>query len=290
MENIYEIVKELNGVGQQDNGAMSEAWSSRVASGLFEHEEAIEFAQLPQLSDHTYPGEGSLNERFGAVMKSMKSRGYRKVNREFYVVKHDGYDHHGSNDVSGKFKSVNDAITNFVGELKSSGLYESTVLVMGSDFGRSLNPNSNGGSDVSSLCNLLVISYHVILPAHINLFVCIFVTNTKWISMLGVVITSCLEAQSEAARSWEDTLSHSLLTTLTGLDVDALFQQHLGMLSGMALDSGWVFMTKMSSMKPFPIVEVLIHALSFLVTRTSSLMELVPVLGVRLSPGRQQLH
>lgn len=155
VENIYDIVKELNGVGEHDSNIMSEVWSSRVASGLFEHEEAIEFAQLPQFTDDDYPGSGSLNGRFGAVMKSMKSREYRKVNREFYVVKHEGYDHHGANEVSGKFKSANEAIMNFVSQLKSNGLYDNTVLVMGSDFGRSLNPNSSGGSDVSFLYDRL---------------------------------------------------------------------------------------------------------------------------------------
>jgi len=108
--------------------------------------------------------------------------------------------------------------------------------------------------------------------------------------MLGVVITSWLEAQSEVAKSWEDILSHSLLTTLTGLGVGVLFQQHPGMPSGTALGSGWVFMTKTSLMKPSPIVEVLIHAPSSSLTRSSSLMELVPVQSVTLSPGCQQLH
>ena len=45
------------------------------------------------------------------------------------------------------FKEANNAVSNFVQDLKDQNLWDSTAIVMGSDFGRSLNPNSNGGSD-----------------------------------------------------------------------------------------------------------------------------------------------
>ena len=38
IDNLMEDVKVLNGVGLQDNSLLSEQWSSRVASALFEHE------------------------------------------------------------------------------------------------------------------------------------------------------------------------------------------------------------------------------------------------------------
>ena len=76
-----------------------------------------------------------------------QSRSYRKVNREVFVVKQNGYDHHGDNAVSDLFKKANNAIEDFVIELKNQGLWDSVAIVMGSDFGRSLNPNSNGGTD-----------------------------------------------------------------------------------------------------------------------------------------------
>lgn len=102
-----------------------------------------------------------------------KSRNYRKVNREIYVLKQTGYDHHGSNGVGDLFSSADNAIKNFVSGLKDLGLWESTAvstcscihmwgrprriqitnvhvnlqLMMVSDFGRSMNRNSNDGSD-----------------------------------------------------------------------------------------------------------------------------------------------
>ncbi len=51
------------------------------------------------------------------------------------------------NDPGELFPEANGAISNFVETLKELNLWDSTAIVMGSDFGRSLNPNSNGGSD-----------------------------------------------------------------------------------------------------------------------------------------------
>ncbi len=45
------------------------------------------------------------------------------------------------------FRIANSALDDFIVALKEENLWESTVVVMGSDFGRSMNPNSNGGTD-----------------------------------------------------------------------------------------------------------------------------------------------
>ena len=76
-----------------------------------------------------------------------QSRGFRKVDREVYVVPDFGYDLHFGNTLSELLRPVNDALKVFVEELKFQGIWEDTVIVMGSDFGRSLTANSNGGTD-----------------------------------------------------------------------------------------------------------------------------------------------
>lgn len=57
------------------------------------------------------------------------------------------------------FSKANDAIEDFVFELKQQGLWDNTVIVMGSDFGRSLNPNSNGGTDHAVSCDIADYEY-----------------------------------------------------------------------------------------------------------------------------------
>lgn len=151
IENIYEVVKELNGVGEADSNVMSETWSTRVAASLYEHEQMQLIAGMPEFDITSYGEDGdggeSLGGSFKAIIEFMKSRHFRKVDREVYILKQSGYDHHSENAVSDLFKIANDAIVDFVNELKNQGLWQSTVLIMASDFGRSLNPNSNAGTD-----------------------------------------------------------------------------------------------------------------------------------------------
>lgn len=149
IENIYDHVKVLNGVGKVDGSVMSEIWSSSVAVALAEQEQMELIASMPEFDINNYGEDeaGGLTGRFRAVLEFMKSRNFRKVNREVYVVKQEGYDHHGTNGVSDLFRKANGALQDFVTELKNQGLWENTVIVMGSDFGRSLNTNSNDGTD-----------------------------------------------------------------------------------------------------------------------------------------------
>lgn len=145
INNIYEIVKELNGVGESTSSVMSETWSSRVATSLFEQEQMETISTIPEFDIEA--GE-SIGSSFKAIIEHMKSRHFRKVNREAYVLKHKGgFDMHGENGSNELFNSVDNSVREFVHELKEQNLWNNVVLVMGSDFGRSLNPNSNGGTD-----------------------------------------------------------------------------------------------------------------------------------------------
>lgn len=54
---------------------------------------------------------------------------------------------HKADTLAEKFQAVNVALDDFIQEVKAQGLWENTVIVMGSDFGRSMNTNSNSGTD-----------------------------------------------------------------------------------------------------------------------------------------------
>ena len=46
-----------------------------------------------------------------------------------------------------KFAQMNSAISDFVKEMKAQKIWENIVLVTSSDFGRTITPNSAGGTD-----------------------------------------------------------------------------------------------------------------------------------------------
>jgi uncharacterized protein (DUF1501 family) len=49
--------------------------------------------------------------------------------------------------LSNKFSDLNEALSSFVDEMKAQGSWDDTTLVISSDFGRTLTPNSGEGSD-----------------------------------------------------------------------------------------------------------------------------------------------
>ena len=147
--NLIDAVKQLNGVGGVGNSVLSEQWSSRVASALFEHEQMIEVASMPEFEVTDYPllSSNKLTSSFKAVAGYMKSRKFRNVNRDVFVVSQGSYDMHSQDTLAENFQALNEALQGFIQEIKYQGLWESTVIVQGSDFGRSMNTNSNSGTD-----------------------------------------------------------------------------------------------------------------------------------------------
>lgn len=70
----------------------------------------------------------------------------------WYLVAQTGYDHHSENALTEMFFDANGELTRFKDFLVNEGLWENTAILMSSDFGRSLNPNSNSGTDHAVSC------------------------------------------------------------------------------------------------------------------------------------------
>ncbi|KAL7539583.1 hypothetical protein ACHAXR_009408 [Thalassiosira sp. AJA248-18] len=148
VDNLIEVVKSLNGVGDTGNSLLSEYWSSRVAAALFEHEQMHDIAAVPEFEISDYPETSvQLTSSFKAIAGYMKSREYRKVNRDVFVLSQGGFDMHSEDKLAERFQETNESLEGFIQEVKDQGLWNNTVIISGSDFGRSMNTNSNGGTD-----------------------------------------------------------------------------------------------------------------------------------------------
>ena len=148
VDNLVDVVKSLNGVGEVGNSQLSEYWSSRVAAALFELEQTQDIAAIPEFEITDYPETSvKLTSSFKAIAGYMKSREYRKVNRDVFFLTQGGYDMHFADELHERFPEANEGLTGFIQEVKNQGLWNNTVIMMGSDFGRSMNTNSNSGTD-----------------------------------------------------------------------------------------------------------------------------------------------
>merc|ERR1711934_660106 len=96
-------------------------------------------------------GGGSLARQLEQVAKLIKVDVNKLENeRAAYFTVLGGWDGHGSTHMASlesKFAQMNSAIKDFVAELKFQKVWDNVVLVTASDFGRTLTPNSAGGTD-----------------------------------------------------------------------------------------------------------------------------------------------
>ena len=152
LETITDRVKQLNGASDpRENGLYGETWSSRLIQSFDENEESIKLSRnkdfaVPRFTK--YRGwETGLERKFRAVASFMKSREFRKVDTEIYILQDGGYDMHHGNRIDDKLRYVNQAVDQFKDAMVKEGLWDNIVIVTGSDFGRTLVPNSNFGTD-----------------------------------------------------------------------------------------------------------------------------------------------
>eukprot|EP00928_Gymnodinium_smaydae_P003202 TRINITY_DN1113_c0_g1_i8.p1 TRINITY_DN1113_c0_g1~~TRINITY_DN1113_c0_g1_i8.p1 ORF type:complete len:1938 (+),score=261.64 TRINITY_DN1113_c0_g1_i8:71-5815(+) len=87
-----------------------------------------------------------LEHQLRQVALVIATREKRKAERDFFYVELGGFDHHAElrESLSQRFQILNAAIEKFVLELKAQGIFDKTVLVTASDFGRSLTSNGQG--------------------------------------------------------------------------------------------------------------------------------------------------
>jgi len=162
-----------------------------------------EIASIPEFNipDDEFP-VSFISSSLKTVAENMRSRGFRKVDREVYVVPDFGYDLHFGNTLSELLRPVNDAMKQFVEELKSQGIWEDTVIMMGSDFGRSLTANSNGGTDHAWGGNYFIAGGNVRGGRILGQYPDFGVDNPSWIDRGRFVPTTPWDAVWNGIANW----------------------------------------------------------------------------------------
>ncbi|KAL7542499.1 hypothetical protein ACHAXR_011825, partial [Thalassiosira sp. AJA248-18] len=174
IENMDAVIKSLNNDTTAESGFFAETWSSKL-SEVFAKQGVLK-AELDQATTATqFPEDSGTADEFKVVtqiMQTAEARGSKRdifyvstggetihccwgchsfflkpANMHFHFVT--GFDTHSNEDARliEKFTKMDAALKAFVDELKNLGMWESTVLVQFTEFGRTLDPNSGFGSD-----------------------------------------------------------------------------------------------------------------------------------------------
>jgi uncharacterized protein (DUF1501 family) len=144
-----EIIGVLNGrLGGNRSGVFGELWSSLLQRSQNQTEQTFYLLQSNTLTTVDFT-RSALGSRFKLISQLIALREDREVDRDFFFVEYDGWDHHSEviNALSTKFTELNMELTNLVTELKALGVWENVAFLETSEFSRTLTPNSGGGSE-----------------------------------------------------------------------------------------------------------------------------------------------
>jgi len=130
-------VKELNGIGSKMNNMFAETWSESLAESLYELDEANSIMQNQAFAVSDFKTKPSILDRqFQSVARYIKSRQFRNVDREIFVIEDNGYDMHDCNCIGTKLTVIDSTLRAFRAEMMNQGVWDDVVIVTGSDFGR----------------------------------------------------------------------------------------------------------------------------------------------------------
>jgi len=155
---IESYAKNLNAeIDGESSNMHGETWSQQFFTGITEGkglEHDLASANLTEsiwYDDNGKQLEGDKGnwQKWSTIFKLMQTRENRNVDRDIFYTEFGAHDHHAfmKTNLRNKFKNLNFGLTMFVNQLKDADLWDKTTIVLVSDFGRTLTPNSNDGSD-----------------------------------------------------------------------------------------------------------------------------------------------
>merc|ERR1712232_17218 len=146
--NKYQQLQTVIGniTSSQYTNIYAEEYAHQMKEGLESSERLANVLDNVQLNSSSYATETGLAKQFHQVARLIAAREERKAERDFFFVSLGGFDSHSEvmEALEIKFEEINNALRDFVAELEAQNVFDSTVLVTASDFGRSLTSNGAG--------------------------------------------------------------------------------------------------------------------------------------------------
>ena len=146
--NMTDYIKALNGEVEVTSSLYGETWSSTFFNALFENSETKDILDASKLSSDWNTDTYSENN-LEIIARMIKAAHARGSERDVFFVQLGGWDSHADIEISlnDRLNAVNEAIEGFVGEMKAQNKFDDVLMVLGSEFGRTMTPNSGAGSD-----------------------------------------------------------------------------------------------------------------------------------------------
>eukprot|EP00804_Cyclotella_cryptica_P004534 CCRYP_006892-RA/>CCRYP_006892-RA protein AED:0.17 eAED:0.17 QI:494/0.84/0.6/1/0.94/0.9/20/0/2106 len=144
---IKQIIHELNNVTAETSSIHADLWSQSFIDAEKKSDSYLSMLQnVPQ--SNVIPNTG-LGRQIQMILKLIQLHAVREVNRDTFALTIDGFDTHFDlkNVLSQKFAEIGPALKGFRDELVTLGLWNSITIVISSEMGRTITPNTSAGTD-----------------------------------------------------------------------------------------------------------------------------------------------
>jgi len=129
-----------------DSGYFADVWSNSISESI-RISDVLSTIMSNVYLKNSFP-TSDIGSRFETVAKLISTRSQRGSNFDSFFIDFGGFDTHSDLDSlsSGLFNSFDAALSSFVAEINTMGLWNQVLTIQVSDFGRTLNPNGNDGT------------------------------------------------------------------------------------------------------------------------------------------------
>jgi len=140
-------IETLNGASSWRSSVFAETWSTVLRESIDQNDVAYRSLESAEVLVE-FPGS-SIGKQLQTIARLISSRKCRGVERDVFYVSQGGYDHHYNvnRGLKKNFIDLDEALAAFVSELKEQDDFDDVVVVSSSEFGRTIIPDSRGGSD-----------------------------------------------------------------------------------------------------------------------------------------------
>eukprot|EP00550_Attheya_septentrionalis_P002628 CAMPEP_0198287972 /NCGR_PEP_ID=MMETSP1449-20131203/6625_1 /TAXON_ID=420275 /ORGANISM="Attheya septentrionalis, Strain CCMP2084" /LENGTH=988 /DNA_ID=CAMNT_0043986049 /DNA_START=140 /DNA_END=3106 /DNA_ORIENTATION=- len=137
----------INGATALNSGLFANHWSQTYIDSANKTEILREALDGIKLSENFPSGLGSQLQMIAKLIKAREERG---TNRDAFVARVGGFDSHSNmkNTLDEyRFPDINRGIEAFYKEMEDQGMLDKVTVVFASEFGRTITPNTGGGTD-----------------------------------------------------------------------------------------------------------------------------------------------
>jgi uncharacterized protein (DUF1501 family) len=147
---------EINSEHDAFSGIFCDTWSKTLMNGIDDGNRLTKFLSNEESvgldADIWAPvadEDDKISRSFETLSKLIQTRTDRNVDRDTFTIELKGFDHHLNMKLMLKERliEVNRNIKRLIEQLKKDGVWDQVTIVVASEFGRSISPNSSAGAD-----------------------------------------------------------------------------------------------------------------------------------------------